>query len=153
MRRVITGFRKDEEGDWVALLSCLHGQHVRHRPPFFDRPWVESEAGRRERLGTGLECPLCDRAEMPGGLHLLRVMGPFDEATAPRGLRRDHELPEGRWALLRVLEGSVGFSVSVTPPIERVVEAGESQVIVPGVPHSLDVAEPVQFVVELFGPG
>src|ERR1051326_9253787 len=58
VRRAIEGFHQDEDGDWVAELSCLHGQHVRHRPPFQDRAWVLSEAGRAERLRGASDCPL-----------------------------------------------------------------------------------------------
>jgi hypothetical protein len=61
--RTIVGFHQDDVGDWVAELSCFHPQHVRHRPPFFDREWVTTEAGRAGRLGTDIECVLCDRAE------------------------------------------------------------------------------------------
>ncbi len=63
MLRRITGFHQDDTGEWVADLSCLHSQHVRHRPPFQVRPWVLTDAGRRERLGTDIDCPLCDRAD------------------------------------------------------------------------------------------
>lgn len=59
----MVGFHCDEEGDWVAHLDCGHRQHVRHRPPFQNRPWVLDEAGRAARLGALLECPLCDRGE------------------------------------------------------------------------------------------
>ena len=51
MLRSIVGFRLDDVGDWVAELSCLHNQHVRHRPPFWERPWVLSEKGPTEHLG------------------------------------------------------------------------------------------------------
>lgn len=78
MIRAITGFHQDEEGDWVAELTCLHGQHVRHRPPFQDRPWVIDAEKRQARVGSPMDCPLCDRAEMPEGLSLLRTAGPFD---------------------------------------------------------------------------
>ena len=60
MKQQIIGFHQDEFGDWVAELSCNHNQHVRHQPPFQMRPWVTSEQGRRERLGTELECRKCD---------------------------------------------------------------------------------------------
>ena len=46
MLRRIAGFHQDSEGDWVAELDCLHTQHVRHRPPFQERPWILTEAGR-----------------------------------------------------------------------------------------------------------
>ena len=38
MLRPIDGFHQDEEGHWVAELRCGHGQHVRHAPPFWQRP-------------------------------------------------------------------------------------------------------------------
>jgi tellurite methyltransferase len=63
VRREIVGFHQDEHGDWVAELSCLHSQHVRHRPPFMERAWVLTEEGRDARIGSEIECPLCDRAE------------------------------------------------------------------------------------------
>jgi hypothetical protein len=63
MKQAIVGYRLDEEGDWIAELACGHSQHVRHRPPFQMRPWVVDESGRRSRLGTPLDCPLCARGE------------------------------------------------------------------------------------------
>ena len=60
VQRAIVGFHQDELGDWVAELDCGHHQHVRHRPPFQLRPWVVEADGRRDRLGTPLECPLCE---------------------------------------------------------------------------------------------
>lgn len=62
MKRAIVGFHRDEAGDWVAELDCTHNQHVRHAPPFTNRPWVESREGRAAHLGAVLECVLCDRA-------------------------------------------------------------------------------------------
>jgi hypothetical protein len=56
----MVGFEQDEHGDWVALLECGHRQHVRHRPPWQERPWVTSEEGRRTQVGSPLECPFCD---------------------------------------------------------------------------------------------
>jgi hypothetical protein len=60
MRRRITGFHQDAEGHWVAELECGHQQHVRHNPPWEVRPWVLTEATRREKLGVELDCLLCD---------------------------------------------------------------------------------------------
>jgi hypothetical protein len=56
----IVGFHQDAEGDWVADLACGHAQHVRHRPPWQNRPWVETEAGRTAKLGTPIACTACD---------------------------------------------------------------------------------------------
>jgi hypothetical protein len=61
VRRAIVGFDTDETGDWVALLECGHRQHVRHRPPWQERPWVLSVEGRKGRIGSPLVCVECDR--------------------------------------------------------------------------------------------
>jgi hypothetical protein len=66
VQRAITGFEEDEVGDWVVLLQCGHRQHVRHQPPWQERPWVLSPKGREERVGSPLECRVCD-VEQTGG--------------------------------------------------------------------------------------
>ncbi|QTF93368.1 DUF3565 domain-containing protein [Halomonas sp. BM-2019] len=63
MHQPIVGYHRDEEGHWVAELACGHCQHLRHRPPWVERPWVLSAAGRRSRLGLPLGCVECDRGE------------------------------------------------------------------------------------------
>ncbi|MAU01068.1 MAG: GNAT family acetyltransferase [Anaerolineaceae bacterium] len=60
MEQPIVGFHQDEVGDWVADLACGHTQHVRHNPPFSNRPWVLTQEGRRRFLGFVLNCKLCD---------------------------------------------------------------------------------------------
>ena len=60
MQRAIAGFHRDDEGHWVAELACGHNQHVRHKPPFIERPWVTTAAGRASHIGTLLDCKLCD---------------------------------------------------------------------------------------------
>jgi hypothetical protein len=62
MKQPITGFHLDSESHWVADLACGHRQHMRHTPPWMDRPWVLTEEGRRSRLGVELECKRCDDA-------------------------------------------------------------------------------------------
>jgi hypothetical protein len=57
--RFVIGFHVDEEGHWVADLSCGHAQHVRHDPPWQNRPWVTTPAGREEKLGHTLLCAKC----------------------------------------------------------------------------------------------
>ena len=58
-RRTI-GFHRDEQGDWVADLECGHTRHVRHNPPWEERPWVESEEGRAKFLGYLVRCKKCE---------------------------------------------------------------------------------------------
>lgn len=57
--RRIVGFHQDAEQHWVADLECGHTQHVRHDPPWQQRPWVITEEGRLAFLGTTLQCVLC----------------------------------------------------------------------------------------------
>jgi len=61
MDRAIVGFHTDDDGHWVAELACGHNQHVRHDPPWQNRPWVITEAGRRAALGQRLACRKCDQ--------------------------------------------------------------------------------------------
>jgi tellurite methyltransferase len=153
MHRSIVGFHQDDDGDWVAELSCLHNQHVRHQLPFQDRSWVLEDAGRVARIGAELNCPLCDRAEPPDGLRLVRRAGPFDADTLPAGLRGRHRVADGVWGCLHVLDGSVDFWMDGDPPGEVRVQKGGRQPIPPGVEHRLTVIGPVLLEVEFLGPG
>jgi len=56
MKQAITGFHQDEEQHWVAELACGHNQHVRHNPPWTNRPWVTTEEGRARFIGEELNC-------------------------------------------------------------------------------------------------
>lgn len=68
MKQAISGYHKDEENDWVAQLRCGHFQHVRHNPPFINRPWVTTETGRCSMLGHELNCKKCDSDAPKDGL-------------------------------------------------------------------------------------
>lgn len=61
MNRKIVAFHQDEEGHWVARLECGHNQHVRHNPPWTNRPWVITPEGREAALGAVLDCKKCDQ--------------------------------------------------------------------------------------------
>ena len=65
MEKPIIGFHVDEENHWVAELSCGHYQHVRHNPPWQERPWVVTESGRAGMLGFNLNCKKCDANSPP----------------------------------------------------------------------------------------
>jgi hypothetical protein len=60
MQQAICGYHQDEEQHWVAELSCGHFHHVRHTPPFINRPWVITNSGREAMLGQLLVCKKCD---------------------------------------------------------------------------------------------
>lgn len=60
MKREITGYHRDEDGDWVAHLACGHQRHVRHNPPWMNRPWVTTPEGRECALGRRIRCGTCE---------------------------------------------------------------------------------------------
>jgi hypothetical protein len=60
MNQPITGYHKDDENHWVAQLACGHNQHVRHDPPWVNRPWVVTVEGRQSMLGVELDCKKCN---------------------------------------------------------------------------------------------
>ncbi len=66
--RAIIGFHQDDAGHWVADLECGHTQHVRHDPPWQNRPWVITSEGRAAFVSKTLKCVKCgeaQRARMP----------------------------------------------------------------------------------------
>jgi hypothetical protein len=65
MKQSIIGFHRDEELHWVAELRCGHNQHVRHDPPWQNRPWVMTPDGRAGFIGTELNCRKCDLGAPP----------------------------------------------------------------------------------------
>lgn len=137
MKRAIIGFHRDPRDDWVADLDCSHAQHVRHKPPFQNRPWVLEEAGRDGMLGTELDCALCDRMEWPADVRPYRSRE-FVDATLPAGLVRDHATARGVWARIHVLLGVLDYHVG--EPLNRTLRlaAGSVGIVVPEVRHRIE---------------
>ncbi len=140
MLRQVVGRHDDELGGRVADLSCLHEQA--------EPGGVGSQAERRP---SELECSRCDAAELPGGLGVLRTTGVWDGTTVPRALTRRHRVAARRWAVIRVLEGEVGFWAGTSPVIETVVAAGATQPIPPEVDHHIVLVGPVRFCIDFLG--
>ncbi|MDQ3895788.1 MAG: DUF3565 domain-containing protein [Actinomycetota bacterium] len=151
MERTIVAFSRDDAGDWVAHLSCLHGQHIRHNPPFRLAPWVLDAAQRAARVGAVLDCPLCDRAELPDGLEVVRSTPLWDETSLPAALRRAHRVAPGVWGRLQVRAGRVRFRADTRPPLDVTVEAGASQPIPPETDHDVEPLGHARFLVEFLG--
>ena len=153
----MTGFRRDEDGVWVARLSCLHTQHIRHEPPFWEAGWVEDDEERTERVGQLLDCPLCDRAEMPDGLAPVRTSATWDANTVPDALRRAHRVAAERWGLLEVEAGEVRFQADTHPPLDVLVTPARPQPIPPELDHHVEPTEGARFHVTFLarpnGPG
>ena len=68
MERSIAGYHLDEDKHWVAELDCGHFQHVRHNPPWSEKPWVLTEEGRASMIGTSLDCLKCESGAPPDHL-------------------------------------------------------------------------------------
>jgi hypothetical protein len=59
VKRLIVGFHTDDEQQWVADLDCGHSVHMRHDPPWQNRFWVLTDAGRARMVGVPLDCTKC----------------------------------------------------------------------------------------------
>jgi hypothetical protein len=57
--RKIVAFHQDGQGDWIADLECGHSVHIRHNPPWQDRPWVITTEWRSAYLGREVGCKKC----------------------------------------------------------------------------------------------
>jgi tellurite methyltransferase len=149
MRRLITRFKMDEHGDWVAFLSCGHTQHVRHRPPFEERPWVITEVGRREKLGKPLDCIKCDHFEMPDDLIPYRRTAEFNERTIPQSLRRDHSTKPGIWAKIQVIEGKLNYRIDALGA-QFELSPEQPGIVIPEARHHVNPIGSVRFLVEFY---
>lgn len=128
MKRPITGFALDDEGHWTALLDCGHRQHVRHQPPFINRPWVVTPQGRAGKLGEVLNCVRCDARELPD--HFVArgnrsLAGPALIATAA-----------GEWVRIDVTQGALHVRAAELA-VDELLVPGEACVVVPGLAHAL----------------
>ncbi len=148
VQRAIEGFVQDAVSDWVARLRCGHRQHVRHKPPFWSRPWVLTEQGRAEALGSELPCVLCDRFELPAGYTPYKRTPELDEHSIPAGLRKDHATKPGLWGVIHVLTGRLRYIVE--PPLagEHLLDPAHPGVVVPEVLHRVVPDGDVRFFVE-----
>lgn len=152
VKRAIVGYHRDEENDWVAELDCHHNQHVRNRPPFTNRPWVETREGRDARLGSMLDCVLCDELALPENLVPYKRTPTFTETTVPAALLAQHATKRGVWGQIAVEAGELEYAVE--GPVRKVVTiaAGERANIAPEMPHAVRPLGRVSFFVEFFRP-
>jgi tellurite methyltransferase len=146
--REIVGFELDERDDWVARLDCGHNQRVRHRLPFFNRPWVVTDEGRRSKLGSVLACVLCDHRELPAGFSCYKETPVFDQDTVPNGLHKDHATKPGVWGLICVREGQLLYTIDREEPVA--VTPLASGVLVPNVRHAVRAETLVRFHVAFY---
>ncbi len=146
MKRKIVGYHKDDRNDWVADLECHHGQHVRHNPPFTNRPWVETPEGREEKLGFELDCVRCDRLEWPDHLKLLNRSEMYNETNIERATR---EADVNQWALICVVAGKLLFRINDQ---EQVLTTSQQGIVVPDMSYQLEPIGNVEFYIEFHEP-
>lgn len=146
----MTGFHRDHEGHWVAELDCGHDQHVRHDPPWQERPWVTTEEGRTARLGQVLNCLRCDQRELPEGARVRRRTPTFDQDTTPDALRSRHTTKRGVWAVVHVLDGELDYRIAEPLAAQGRLGPGQTAVMPPEVEHEVAPVGRVSFYVELF---
>jgi len=120
MQRMIIGFHQDEAQDWVANLACGHQQHVRHTPPWLNRPWVVSPEGRSSRLGYSLDCKHWD--VLPGmnaGASLYAVPSPIEGSGTAWVLLGSWALSPARPTPIHPRHECRGFSALLVSELER----------------------------------
>ncbi len=149
MERPITGFGHDDRGDPIAILSCGHPQHVRHNPPFINRPWVMTEQGRSSMLGAALNCVRCDRFELPDSFVSYKQTPAFTEETVPASLKKEHSTKTGVWAKIIVTEGKLRYRVDALGA-DMELSQDKPGIVVPEVLHSVEPLGAVCFFVEFY---
>ena len=149
LKRPIVAFDTDAHGDWTALLSCGHRQHVRHKPPFIVRDWVTTAQGRERMIGATLDCVRCDRFELPEEFVAYKRTPEFDETSVPAGLRREHSTKVGVWAKIVVVDGRLRYRVdALNTDLE--LSPDRAGVVIPEVLHHVAPIGAVRFYVEFY---
>lgn len=137
MEKKIVDFHVDEQGDWVADLECGHTQHVRHNPPWINRPWVLEEEGRKRSLGALLDCLKCNMPTMPERVHRVECSEVFDQQALVNqysGMQKnDHDC----WIKVVVSEGELVYQQVADKTKGYVIDSNFSAVIMPNEIFSL----------------
>lgn len=137
MKRPIIGYGTDAENDGFAILDCGHCQHIRHRPPFVNRPWATTPEGRQRFLGHPLDCVRCDRLELPNA----EMLETDQAASAHAGnvpVAGWNELESGQWAQVLPEQGelrcqmpTLDVDVRITPTVPGIIPPQTAYRLVP----------------------
>ena len=150
MERKIIGFHPDPKNDWVADLACGHGQHVRHNPPFENRPWVATEDGRASKLGVLLSCIRCAQLELPDDFIPYKRTAVFHAESVPAGLTSSHATKPGVWAKIQVLAGQLRYVVAEPISAVFILDSDHVGIIAPEIVHYVQPEGAVRFYVEFY---
>lgn len=75
---------------------------------------------------------------MPPGFAAYRTIGPFDAASLPAGLRAEHRLKPGAWALLSLTHGTLRFVWDDAEGGSQDLAAPATLVVPEQVPHHVE---------------
>lgn len=154
MDQAIVGFHLDELGDWVADLACGHTQHVRHDPPWENRPWVIDPGQRQEKLGTLLDCLKCNMPRIPGDCQPYKQTPSFDEHSIPAGLLKNHSTKAGVWGKIVIESGELQYIIEAgkdgSPQQGWLLDEAFAGVVEPTVLHRIKPQGPVKFHVVFY---
>jgi tellurite resistance-related uncharacterized protein len=142
VERTVVGFEQDEEGHWLARLSCGHAQHMRHDPPWQQRPWVLDPAARAARVGIALDCVPCNMPALPADVRPYRETAWFDESSVPAALCAEHRTKPGVWGRIHVEAGKLAYHCAEGVFVLR---PGVEGIIAPAAKHHVRVLGPVRF--------
>ena len=130
MDKKIIGFHIDDEDDWVADLACGHTQHVRHNPPWTNRPWVLKEETRKPFLGTHLDCLKCNMPKMPANVYLVGSVECLDQQSLVEQYAGMQCNDKG-WIQIIVTEGELVYQLVTDKLTGYVIDADLSAVVAP----------------------
>lgn len=147
MDTTIVGFHQDDAADWVAELACGHGQHMRHTPPWQERPWVMTEEGRHAKIGARIECARCDAIRLPPDAREYKRTATFTEESLPDALCKEHRTKAGTWGRIVVTEGKLEFH---SRGRVHVLHAGDVGIVEPEVTHHVTPLGAVRVHVEFW---
>jgi tellurite resistance-related uncharacterized protein len=149
MERPIADFGLGSDGDPVAVLNCGHSQHVRHNPPFINRPWVVTREGRDGMIGKPLNCVRCDNFELPDHFIPYKRTAEFNEESVPAALKKDHSTKTGVWAKITVTRGNLLYRVPSLGK-ETTLSVDRIGIVLPEVLHNVEPVGSASFFVEFY---
>jgi len=106
--------------------------------------------GRASRLGTPLNCVLCDRKTIPGGYTAYRQTPVFNSTTVPTGLRHQHATKTGIWGIIHVVSGTLIYRIYHPFDSEETLDSKTQGIVLPEVEHDVQPTENAEFYVEFW---
>ncbi len=145
MDQNIVRFHQDEEGCWVANLICGHCQHVRHNPPWVNRPWISTEATRELYIGQSLNCLKCNMPNIPSSAKQIKCSEQYDQQSLHQQFVGAQVNNSDFWIKVIIFEGELVYRRLTEIPHGYVVDSEYSAVIEPRMKYILRSKGPVRF--------